>query len=126
MTKIILVEDSLRVRKSLKAMLGEIDGVVISGEFEGTEEAIRGIDQACPDLVIIDIGLRSGNGLEVLDYVRNVHPHVETIVFSDRAAHEYRARAAQLGATHFFSKLNEIEQLYAAVTAVAGAAQAAT
>lgn len=118
---VILVEDSRRVRESVKQMLSEIAGVVISGEFSAAKEAIKGIDRLHPDLVILDIGLRNSNGLDVLGHVRATHPHTETIVFSDRAGADYRKRVSQLGATHFFSKIGETEKLFSAVSALAAA-----
>ena len=120
--KVILVEDSLRVRESVKQMLGEIAGVVVSGEFASATDAISGIDQLLPDLVIIDIGLRDSNGLDVLGHVSAAHPRTETIVFSDRAGADYRKRASALGATHFFSKIGETEKLYSAVAAMSAQA----
>ena len=120
--EVILVEDSVRVREGLKLMLSEIAGVVVSGEFAAAKEAIKGIDRLCPDLVIIDIGLRNSNGLDVLDHVRTAHPRAESIVFSDRTGADYRKRVAELGATHFFSKIGETEKLYSAVVAMSAAA----
>jgi DNA-binding NarL/FixJ family response regulator len=117
--EIILVEDSQRVRESLKQMLSDIAGVVVSGEFKAAGEAIMGIDQLCPDLVIVDIRLQNSNGLDVLNHVRVAHPRTKTIVFSDRTGADYRTRVSQLGATHFFSKIGETEKLFGAVAAMA-------
>jgi DNA-binding NarL/FixJ family response regulator len=119
MIKVILVEDSARVRESLRQMLSEIAGVVVSGEFAAAKEAIKGIDRLRPDLVIVDIGLQRSNGLDVLNHLRATHPLTETIVFSDRTGAEYRKRVSQLGATRFFSKISETEKLYNAVAAIA-------
>ena len=85
-----------------------------------------GIDQLCPDLVIVDIGLLNSNGLDVLNHVRVAHPRIKTIVFSDRVGAEYRRRVSQLGATHFFSKVGDTEKLYGAVAAMATIATLAT
>lgn len=123
MINVVLVEDSLRVRESLKQMLSEIPGVAVSGEFEAAEEAIEGIDRLRPDLVIIDIGLQASNGLDVLCHIRSTHPRIESIVFSDRAGVEYRKRVSRLGATHFFSKISETEKLYNAVAAMSVSAE---
>lgn len=116
--KVILVEDSPRVRQSIKHMLSEIAGVVVSGEFSAAGEAIRGIDVLRPHLVILDIGLHNSNGLDVLSHVQAVHPGIRTIVFSDRTSDEYQTRISQLGATHFFNKTGETESLFNAVVAM--------
>lgn len=119
---IVLVEDSRRVRESVKQMLSDIEGVAVSGEFTTAQAAMTGIDQLRPDLVIVDIGLQNSNGLEVLEHVRVVHPRIKTIVFSDRVDAEYRTRVSKLGATYFFSKNGDTEKLYGAVAALSALA----
>jgi DNA-binding NarL/FixJ family response regulator len=121
--EVVLVEDSLRVRESVKQMLGEIPGVAVSGEFATAKAAIKGIDRLRPDLVILDIRLQNSNGLDVLKHVRAAHPGIEAYVFSDRAGADYQKHVSQLGTTHFFSKIGDAEKLYRAVAALSALAR---
>ena len=96
LAKIVLVEDSIALREGLRNMLSEIPGLIVHGEFEAAQDAISGIDQIRPDIVILDIGLKSGNGLEVLHHLNQVHPRCTAIVFSNRVDTEYRKQSEQL------------------------------
>ena len=125
LAKIVLVEDSVALREGVRNMLNEIPGLIVRGEFEAAQDAIRGIDRIRPDIVILDIGLTSGNGLEVLHHLNQVHPRCTAIVFSNRVDTEYRKQAMHRGATHVFNKFSESEQLFDAVaTLVAGHSRA--
>lgn len=120
--EVVLVEDSLRVRESVKQMLGEISGVSVSGEFATANDAIKGIDRLRPDLIILDIRLQNSSGLDVLKHLRAAHPGIETYVFSDSVGADYRTHVSQLGSTHIFSKIGEAEKLYRAVAALSALA----
>ena len=125
LAKIVLVEDSVALREGVRNMLSEIPGLIVHGEFEAAQDAIRGIDRIRPDIVILDIGLKSGNGLEVLHHLNQVHPRCTAIVFSNRVDTEYRKQAMHRGATHVFNKFSESEQLFDAVAKlVAGRSRA--
>ena len=117
-TKIVLVEDSIALREGLARMLSEIPDLIVSAEFAGAGDAIKGIGRVRPDIVILDIGLSSGSGLEVLHYLNEVHPRCKTIVFSNRVDNEYRNQATHLGATHVFNKISESANLFDAVAAL--------
>lgn len=117
-TKIVLVEDTVVLRESVKTILGEIPDLVVCGEYESVREAIEGIDRIGPDVVVLDIGLKTGNGLDVLRYLNKVHPHCRVIVFSNRVDRYYREEALLWGASHVFNKFTESEQLFDAVAAI--------
>jgi DNA-binding NarL/FixJ family response regulator len=114
--KVVLVEDSIALRDGLRKILSEIPGLTVCGEFEAAQEAISGIDGSRPDIVILDIGLKRGNGLEVLHHLNQFHPLCKTIVFSNRVNTDYREQAILSGASHVFNKFTESEHLFDAVT----------
>ena len=122
MIKIILVEDSLVVRKRLREILGDIGAFRILGEFDTAQDAIAGITSEHPDALLLDIKLRAGNGIEVLRYVRQHIPTVKVIVFSQHDDAGYREQFAQAGAQFFFNKTHETEQLVSTLTELAASA----
>jgi len=120
--KIILVEDSLVVRKRLREILGDIGAFRILGEFDTAQDAIAAITSEHPDALLLDIKLRVGNGIEVLRFARQHVPTLKVIVFSQHDDAGYREQFAQAGAQFFFNKTHETEQLVSTLTELAASA----
>jgi DNA-binding NarL/FixJ family response regulator len=116
---IILVEDSLIVRRRLREILGDIGAFNILGEFDTAQDAIAAIQTEEPDAVLLDIKLRVGNGIEVLRYAKQHAPSATVIIFSQHDDPGYREQFAQAGAQFFFNKTHETEQLVSALTKMA-------
>lgn len=111
-----LVEDSAVIRQNLIATLEELLAVQIVGTAEDEHSAVEWL-QAHPantcDLMIIDIFLRKGTGLEVLRQARAQHPNARLVVLTNFATADMRRRCAQLGADRVFDKSAELEELLA-------------
>ena len=63
--KVFIADDSLIVREHLVTMLDELTGVEIVGQAETGAEAISSIKNLQPDVVILDIRMPDGNGIDV-------------------------------------------------------------
>ena len=120
MPSIMLVEDSLAVRKRLREILEEIEAFHVVGEFDTAQDAILAMGDTPPDVVLLDIKLRGGNGIEVLRHVHKHDPHSKVIVFSQHDDVGYREQFAQAGALYFFNKTLDANKLVATLTAIAG------
>jgi DNA-binding NarL/FixJ family response regulator len=118
-TTIILVEDSLVVRRRLREILDDIGQFRILGEFDTAQEAIAAIESDPPEALLLDIKLRIGNGIEVLRYVKQRAPATTVIVFSQHDDAGYRDQFGQAGAQFFFDKTHDTEQLVAALRELA-------
>lgn len=116
MISIILVEDSVAVRSRLRQILQEIQRFRVVGEFDAAEDAIAAIASEPPDVVLLDIKLRAGNGIEVLRHVKQHAPRTKVIVFSHHDDPEYREQFERAGANFFFNKTREVGQLIATLT----------
>lgn len=64
--RVVVVDDSVTLRQRLVGMLRELDGVEVIGEVDDRDHAIAEIAKLKPDIVILDIQLRNGSGIEVL------------------------------------------------------------
>jgi DNA-binding NarL/FixJ family response regulator len=64
--KVFIADDSLIVREHLVTMLDELPRIVIVGQAENVAEAINGILELQPDVVILDIRMPGGSGIDVL------------------------------------------------------------
>ena len=110
-----IVEDSPVIRQNLIAMLEELLPVEVVGEVEDEGEALawlRGSD-AEADLMIIDVFLKSGSGLEVLAQARAMGRGGKLVVLSNYATPDIRRRCAALGADRVFDKSGELDELIA-------------
>ena len=108
--KVFLVEDSQLLRTRLRAMLSLIPGLQVIAEAETEAEALAGILAKRPDVVVLDLYLSSGNGLEVLRLVKQTHPEIIVIILTNHDNRQYRERCMALNADYFFDKTKHIEE----------------
>lgn len=109
--KVFLADDSIVLRERVLEMLRDIPGVEVLGCAEDGLHAIDCIRELRPDVVILDIQMPRGTGLDVL---KNIHPVDGTplmIVFTNFSYPQYRKRALESGADYFFDKTTEFEKL---------------
>lgn len=112
--RIFLVEDSAPLRERIAAMLATSE-VSIIGEAATPQASIDGILAARPDVVVLDVQLEGGSGLQVLRAVHPVAPDIAFVVFSNNAGAAYRKRYLGEGAVKFLDKSSEFDQLALAV-----------
>jgi DNA-binding NarL/FixJ family response regulator len=108
-----IVEDSSVIRESLIAALEEMVPLKVIGEAEDGPTALRWLDDshnAC-DLVIIDIFLRMGSGMDVLRALDERKHAADRVVLTNYATPDIRSRCAGLGASRVFDKSSEIDEL---------------
>ncbi len=110
-----LVEDSPRIRHSLIATLEEMLALDVIGcaEDEATATAWMRDAPDLVDLMIVDIFLKQGSGLEVLKRARELRPQTRLAVLTNYATADMRRRCAAIGADRVFDKSGELEELLA-------------
>jgi DNA-binding NarL/FixJ family response regulator len=111
--KVLIVDDSQVLREKLIEMLSQVAGLEVVGQAEGVADARRAIDDLEPGLVILDLQLGDGNGLEVLRDTKRVHPNIKLVVFTNQPEMQYRQRCADLGADYFLCKSTDAKALIA-------------
>ena len=102
--RVFLVEDSAHVRDLLLDFLHEPGEVEIVGYADTEEDAVADIIAKSPDAVIVDLKLREGGGMAVIERLRaaNLYPSPTLIVFTNHPFAAIRERAMKLGADYFF------------------------
>jgi DNA-binding NarL/FixJ family response regulator len=116
---VFIVDDSELLRQHLTTLIEKIPGTRIVGEAELGFEAIRGIRRLKPSIVVLDISIPGGSGLEVLESIQHDSHHPTFIVLTNFAHDRYRVRCRELGANHFYDKLDEIDQVLAVISRMA-------
>jgi DNA-binding NarL/FixJ family response regulator len=112
--KVFLAEDSAAIRDRLHGLFVRARMSVV-GEAGTPDGAIDQILALHPDVVVLDVQLEGGSGLEVLKAVRSADPKVAFVVFSNNATSVYRKRYLKEGASRFLDKSTEFDQLPQAV-----------
>ncbi|MEP6942599.1 MAG: response regulator transcription factor [Betaproteobacteria bacterium] len=110
--RVFVVEDSELIRKRIVENVRSIGGYEIVGFAESAQEAMRSIDSLRPDIVITDIRLKEGNGIEVVRHVRaNPYaPRPRIFVLTNYAFPEYKHQCSIAGADEFFDKSSEYDR----------------
>jgi DNA-binding NarL/FixJ family response regulator len=111
---VFLADDSALIRERVAAMLAS-RAMSIVGHAETPQGSIEGILAAHPDVVVLDVQLEGGSGLQVLRAVRESAPDIAFVVFSNNSAPAYRKRYLGEGAQRFLDKSTEFDQLVPAV-----------
>jgi DNA-binding NarL/FixJ family response regulator len=108
-----IVEDSPMIRDNLIETLQELALVDPVGVADTEQEGKRWLAQNDGhwDLAIVDLFLREGSGLNILEACRDRKPTQKMIVLSNHATNDVRWRCAQLGADAVFDKSTEIDAL---------------
>jgi two-component system response regulator DesR len=112
--KVFLADDSAIIRDRVAQMLSS-RAMDIVGEAETPQDSIDGILAAQPDVVVLDVQLEGGSGLQVLRAIRTADSHIAFVVFSNNAGPAYRKRYLGEGAQRFLDKTTEFDQLVNAV-----------
>ena len=110
--RVFVADDSIVLRERVLDMLREIPGLDILGCAEDGLHAIACIRELKPDVVVLDIQMPCGNGLDVLKNIK--HDGVGrpvVIVFTNFPYPQYRKRALECGAEYFFDKTTEFEKV---------------
>jgi DNA-binding NarL/FixJ family response regulator len=108
---VFVVEDAPEVRKRLVAMLGTVPGVAVVGEADSVRGAIDGTLASAADVLLLDLQLADGNGLDVLAAVKQQRPSVRAIVLSNFASTQYRNASLAAGAEVFLDKSQEFARV---------------
>lgn len=107
--KILLVEDSRVLRERIRDMITATPLAVLVAETDNEQDACAQLKKCAPDIVVLDLRLRNGSGLSVLEHIKAMYPKLISIILTNFGQPEYRDRCMDLGADYFFDKSRDIE-----------------
>jgi DNA-binding NarL/FixJ family response regulator len=107
--RVYLVDDAVPVRRRMAALLGALDGVEIVGEAEEPAAALAGIDSGSADLVVTELHLSGGTGMDLLAWLARNRPHVIVMVLTNHSGAWFRRACLTGGAHHFMDKTSEFD-----------------
>ncbi|MEA5097396.1 MAG: response regulator transcription factor [Burkholderiaceae bacterium] len=117
---ILLVDDHALVRAGIKSLIDQIDGFVVTDEASNVDEAMCKVSEApLPDIVITDISMGSGNGLDLVGKLKQLAPDIKVMILSMHTSEALVSEALKLGVSAYLPKEAVPAELPVALYAVA-------
>lgn len=115
---VAVVEDDREVREALRLTLDGQDGFHCTGSFPSCEEAVKGLPEAPPDVVLMDINLPGMDGIEGVRVLKEKLPGTDFLMLTVREDEETVFRALSAGAAGYLLKHATPEAILDAITEV--------
>ncbi len=117
-TRVFLIDDHPILRQGLANVLNQQATLCVCGEASDPVEALSAVERLQPDLALVDLSLRSGDGIELLKDLRVRQPRMLTLVLSMHDEALYAERALRAGARGYVMKQEKIDRLLLAISRV--------
>lgn len=112
---VLVVDDSPTVVEELRRMVEDIEGARVVGTEDTVEGSLEALERRAPDLLLLDLDLPDGSGLEVLDRLGTAGRRVAAYVVTGHGSPRIRRVCLERGATEFFDKATQIGELEGAL-----------
>jgi len=116
--KIVLVDDHPIVRHGLRRLIADEPDLEVCGETSTAAEALSVIESTGPNLVLIDVSLEEGSGLELIKQIKASYPAVRMLVVSMHDESLFADRALSAGAMGYITKQKATTDLVQAIRQV--------
>jgi DNA-binding NarL/FixJ family response regulator len=116
--RVLVVEDFEPMRKTVRAMLEDRRDLHIVGEASDGLEAVQKAVELQPDLILMDIGLPSLNGIEAARQIRELVPGVKILYLSQETSPVVIQEALSVSASRYVTKINAGIELVPAIDAI--------
>ena len=113
--RILIVDDESSLRTALFRVLDRQGFQVMTANCKREAEILASGDQTL-DLALVDLRLPDGDGIELMQKLRTIHPSIQVIILTGHGSIELAVRATQHGAYHFVTKPFNMEELLSIVT----------
>ncbi len=116
--RILIVDDHPIVRRGLRELIAHTEDLEVCGEAPDLPEALQQVKETRPDLVVVDISLKSGSGIELIKQIKAMDPHVRMLVSSVYDESLYAERALRAGAMGYINKEEALDNIIEAIRQV--------
>ena len=120
--RVMLVDDHQVVRDGIKLLLGDTEDVVVCAEASSARDAVAVAGQALPDVIVMDVRLQDGSGIEATRDIRAARPATQVLMLTSFADDEALFASIMAGAAGYVLKQIKGDELVRAIRAV-GAGQ---
>jgi two-component system invasion response regulator UvrY len=115
MLRILLADDHAVVRQGVKQILAAAYSQAIFGEAKNTHELLELVGNERWDIVVLDLAMPGGNGLEALKQIKHDHPLLPVLILSMFPEDQYAVRTIRAGAAGYLNKESAPEELVQAI-----------
>lgn len=116
--RVFLVDDHPLVREWLSTLINQQTDMTVCGDAGTASVALGKIEELKPDIVVVDITLESGSGLELVKDIRRVCPASLSLMFSMHDELTYAERALRAGARGYVTKRDSTKKIIVAIRQV--------
>ena len=116
--RVLIVDDHPAVREALALRIGRQPDLQVCGEAADLGEALRLVVESRPDVAVIDISLKSGNGIDLIKRVKDRADQVRMVVWSMHSESLYAERALRAGAMGYVNKDQATDTIVEAIRRV--------
>ena len=116
--RVFVVDDRSMLRDGLRCVIEQQSDLLVCGEAAEASEALAKIPSASPDVVVLELALAHGSGLDLLKDLVIQHPAVSVIILSKNDEMTYADRVLRAGARGYLMKSASSQSLLAAIRRV--------
>lgn len=113
--RVLLIDDHPILRKGLAELINQEPDLNVCGEAEEAPKAFEAVGTLNPDVAVVDISLRGGNGLELIKNIKARYPDLPLLVLSMHDETLYAERALRAGSLGYIMKEEAIEKVLTAI-----------
>ncbi|MBS0260546.1 MAG: response regulator transcription factor [Planctomycetes bacterium] len=103
-TRILIVDDHPTVREGLALRIGRESDLEVCGEAANAADALRLVEETRPDVIVVDITLGTGDGIDLIKRIKARNDQVRMLVWSMHSELLYAERALRAGALGYVNK----------------------
>jgi len=119
MVRVLIADDHAVVRRGLVQILEEVSDLVAAGEASNGREVLQAVRTGDYDVLLLDVGMPGGGGLEVLRQLQGLSPELPVLILSIYPEEQYATRMLKAGAAGYLTKESAPDELVAAIRRVA-------
>ena len=116
--RVMIVDDHSVVREGIRSVLADPAAFTIAGEASSAAEAIAGVQQLAPDVIVLDVSMPGGSGLHAVPELLERAPHAHILMLSVHDDPEYVVESVRAGAHGYLRKDSTPAELRTAIQAV--------
>lgn len=116
--KIYLIDDEELICQSFKNLINNYENYNVVGFSLTSQKALQEVKQKKPDLIFIDVKLKSENGIDLIKKIKIQNPNIKILILSGYINSTLVANALQAGASGYISKTNTIDIVKEAIECV--------
>jgi DNA-binding NarL/FixJ family response regulator len=118
--RVLIVDDHPAVREALSIRISTQTGLKVCGEASDVSDALRLVEATDPDVAVIDIALKTGDGIDLIRRIKSRNKRIRMLVWSMYSENLYAERALRAGAIGYINKEQATTAIIEAIRQVLG------